>query len=485
MRELTDEIVVDHCPLPTKAPEPPSDVHIPGRHVAETAQHPDSRLAVLTWSSPKIDPGLLNPALHVIENGKITDLGPTPANAGSPVWWGDEIVYIALTPPHLQGGNAVFDQRHRNLTEGMRACPIELVQDDGNAPIMIVAAGLDTEFHRLGQGLLGRTTGAHRPRSEYAGQFQGVPWDSPPGIPQDDRTAQLDEVTSSGRAGQLEGLRLDDHTSRTEDIPRDHPQNSPWRDHAGQLEGIPWGIQERLHYRAHDGLELDGLLVLPVGKTRRDGPSRLVTLIHGGPYDRWTDDLQLHWVPSAQWFAHQGIASFLPNPRGGLGHGHEFAAAVGKRVGQEEWRDIETGIDMLIDQGVADPDRLGISGWSHGGFMAAWATTRTHRFKAAFVGAGISSWPEQIAKGEWGAFEAALGDGPEHSPLTYADRIRTPMLIVHGAKDTNVPVEQAELLHRAVEHSELVVYPGEGHSIQQREHRLDLLNRARRLFAAL
>ena len=418
MRELTDEIVAGHCPPPAK--DVPAGVSIPGRHVAEVARHPDGRHAVITWSSPKIDPGLLNPALHVVEtDGAVTDLGATPAAAGSPVWWGDEVCYLALTPPHLQGGNAVFDQRHHNLTEGMRACPIDLVQDDGDAPIMVVATGLDTEFHRLDGRFLGRVTGSHLP-------------------------------------------------------PR-------YRD----LDGIPWSVQERLHYQARDGLELDGLLVLPLGKTRRDGPSRLVTIVHGGPYDRWTDDLQLHWVPSAQWFAHQGIATFLPNPRGGQGHGHEFAAAVAKKVGQEEWHDIETGIDLLVAQGIADPDRLGIAGWSHGGFMAAWATTRTDRFKAALVGAGISDWPRLIATGEWGTFEAALGDSAEHSPLTYADRIRTPMLIVHGADDTNVPVEQAELLHRAVQHSELVVYPGEGHSLRQREHRLDLLNRTRRLFAKL
>ncbi|MFC3895657.1 alpha/beta hydrolase family protein [Lentzea rhizosphaerae] len=416
-RELTDEMVLDHCaPPPTR--NTAHTVTIPGRHVADVARHPDGRLAVITWSSPKIDPGLLNPALHVVEtDGTVTDLGATPADAGNPVWWGDEVVYLALTPPHLQGGNAVFDQRHRNLTAGMSACPVELVQDDDDAPIVVVATGLDTEFHRLGGGLLARIKGSHKPRAS--------------------------------------------------------------------IDGIPWGTQERLRYRAQDGLDLDGLLVLPIGRTRDGGPFPLITLVHGGPYDRWADDLQLQWVPSAQWFAHQGFASFLPNPRGSLGRGHEFAASVSKRVGQEEWHDIETGIDLLVSEGVADPDRLGISGWSHGGFTAAWAATRTDRFKAALVGAGISDWPRLIATGEWGAFEAALGDGPEHSPLTYADRIRTPLLIVHGADDTNVPLEQAELLHRAVKHSELVVYPGEGHSLRKREHRLDLLNRARRFFAKL
>nr|WP_246292630.1 hypothetical protein [Lentzea indica] len=175
MQELTDEMVVDHCPPPAKTPDVSGEVRIPGRHVANVAKHPDGRLAVITWSSPEIDPGLLNPALHVVENGMVTDLGATPADACDPVWWGDEIVYLALTPPHLQGGNAVFDQRHRNLTEGMPACPIELVQDDGNAPIMVVATGLDTEFHRLDQGLLDHATGAQRPRHDHAHHFdQGL-----------------------------------------------------------------------------------------------------------------------------------------------------------------------------------------------------------------------------------------------------------------------------------------------------------------------
>ncbi|WP_330853289.1 alpha/beta hydrolase family protein [Lentzea sp.] len=422
MRELTDEMAVDHHPPPPPKPRP-SGVEIPGRHVADVARHPDGRFAVISWSSAKIDPGLLHPALHVVHpDGTVTDLGATPADAGNPVWWGDEVVYMALTPPHLQGGNAVFDQRHRNLTAGMPACPTELVQDDsGGAPVVVVAAGLDTEFRRLAEGggmVLQRIVGSHRPGS----------------------TAPPD---------------------------------------------VQWGTQERLRYRADDGLEIDALLVLPPGKSKEDGPFPLVTLVHGGPYDRWADDLQLHWVPSAQWFAHQGIAAFLPNPRGSLGRGHAFAAAVSKRVGQEEWRDVEAGIDLLVARGVADAERLGISGWSHGGFMAAWATTRTDRFKAAFVGAGISDWPRLIATGEWGAFEAALGDSAAHSPVTYADRITTPMLIVHGAEDSNVPLQQAELLHAAVKNSKLVVYPGEGHSFRRREHRLDLLNRARSLFSVL
>ena len=193
----------------------------------------------------------------------------------------------------------------------------------------------------------------------------------------------------------------------------------------------------------------------------------------------------------------RGYAVFLPNPRGGQGHGHAFAARVAGAVGCGEWTDILTGIDMLIADGVADSDRLGIGGWSHGGFMAAWAVGQTNRFKAALMGAGISDWGMLAATGEEGPFEAGLGGstgwegtGPhphdQLSPISFASKIRTPVLILHGESDTNVPIAQAEFFHRAlrrfgVEH-EYVVYPRENHSIRERNHQLDLLRRTREWF---
>jgi dipeptidyl aminopeptidase/acylaminoacyl peptidase len=264
-----------------------------------------------------------------------------------------------------------------------------------------------------------------------------------------------------------------------------------------ELRDIRWGTQERLSYRASDGLPLDGLLILPPGRSRHDGPFPLVTLVHGGPYGRYADQFMLHWAPSGQWLAHAGYAVFLPNPRGGQGHGHDFAASVAGAVGQDEWTDILTGIDLLIAEGVADPDRLGVGGWSHGGFMAAWAIGHTDRFAAAVMGAGVSDWGMLAATGEWGVFETALGGstgwegaGPHRhdqlSPISYASAIRTPVLIVHGADDTNVPLSQAEYFHRAlrrfgVEH-EYVVYPRENHSFRERNHQLDLLRRTRTWF---
>jgi dipeptidyl aminopeptidase/acylaminoacyl peptidase len=435
------------------------------RHVAEIARQPGGGpLAVLTRSSPELDIGLLEPELHVVElSGQVRDLGPAVIGAHSPVWrkvddW--RIAYLALTPPCLQSGAAVYDTVDGNLTAGLPACPVELVPMDDGDPLMIVADGLDTAVHRLSSGLVARHTGSYGQVSAAGGAVAAVVSTAyePPNL-------------------HFRGVRVTD--------------TRPW------ARDTEWGIQTRLSYQAADGLELDGLLILPPNGT---GPFSLVTIVHGGPYDRYADQFALGWYPSGQWLALAGHAVFLPNPRGSQGRGHEFAAAVAGAVGQEEWTDILTGIDLLVADGVADPQRLGICGWSHGGFMAAWAVGHTDRFAAALIGAGVTDWGMLVGSGEWGVFEAALGGsagwegvGPHPhdrlSPVSYASAVRTPVLIVHGAADTNVPLAQAEYLHRALRHygveHEFVVYPREGHAIRERRHQVDLLRRTRDWFDRL
>lgn len=451
------------------------------RHVVELRQRPDGGpLAVLTQASADNDYGPRTGRLHLFDHttGTVEDLGPVAADARSLAWWpaedGWHLGYVALTPPGLQAGAAVFDlalgsRVLRNRTADLSMCPTELCQTDA-AALVVFADGLNTTLARLGP--IDLTT-----LSQHPGRLDDLTTT---------RTGEEVAVLTGGRYRPI-NVHFGPPTGPLQKITDTRPE----------LDGITLGTQEPLAYRAADGLALDGLLVLPVGQTASEGPFPLVTIVHGGLYDRYADRCQLFWFPSAQWLAAAGYAVFLPNPRGGQGHGHQFAASVAGRVGQQEWTDVLTGIDLLIAQGIADPDRLGIAGWSHGGFMSAWAVGQTDRFRAALVGAGVIDWGMLAATGENGQFEAALGGstgwlgiGPHPhdavSPISFTGRIRTPVLILHGAEDTNVPLGQAVYFHRALRHfgveHEFVIYPREGHSIRERNHQLDVLRRTRAWF---
>ncbi|MBR7833659.1 S9 family peptidase [Actinospica durhamensis] len=448
------------------------------RHVIAVAARPDGdALAVISWAEPMDDPGAFTARLHVVDphTGKVQDLGALGIDARSPAWWRDRddawhVAYIAV-PPGEAAGMAVFDATesgHRNLTADLEACPVELVQIAEGAPLALFAQGLDTAVYRL---------------DPVALRFDLVLLES----------GLLDTLSACDRGEQIAARKSTSYEPK--DVFAGPVQGPLARlsDVEPELRQVDWGRSERLVFRGADGLELDGLLILPPGRTREDGPFPLITSVHGGPYFRHCDDLALYEQPAPQWLAAAGYAVFLPNPRGSQGRGGAFARLVLGAVGRQEYTDILAGIDLLVAEGVADPDRLGISGWSHGGFMAAWAIGQTDRFKAALMGAGISDWGMQVGLGELGAQDGALaggfgweGPGPHPhdvlSPISYASRVRTPVLILHGDQDQNVPLGQAVYFHRALRHHgvehEFVVYPGEGHGIVVRSHRLDLVRRS-------
>lgn len=254
--------------------------------------------------------------------------------------------------------------------------------------------------------------------------------------------------------------------------------------------------QEPFRWASEDGLDLDGLLIRPADAPA--GPLPTVMLLHGGPYGRYTNGYNGGLHLSAQWLASLGYAVLMPNYRGGMGRGNAFARAasaqVGGAVGGAELTDAMTAVDAAIDRGIADPDRLGIVGWSQGGFLTAWAATQSDRFKAGVMGAGVSDWGMLTMDTDVPRFEAELGgsrpwDGPgphesaRRSPISYASQVSTPLLILHGKEDPRIPVNQARGFARALrEHGaahELVVYPREGHPILERNHQLDLYRRVR------
>lgn len=439
------------------------------------------RLALATWPTPELDERAGHGTLWLVgaDGAGLRRVGPAPAGLRDLVWSaGDRrLLALAAAAPGGVAGAALFAidpaaGATRRLTDDLAGCPTALLGLRDGDPLAIVAVGLDSAVHRLD------------PESGDLAELWRTPGD-------------LAAPTASADGGTLAAL----HSAADDGLnvwagPLTGPL-ARLTDLRPELRAVALGAQERLAWVAADGLALDGLLILPPGKARTDGPFPTIVVVHGGPYGRFADGLQLTYAPSGQWLATAGYAVFLPNPRGGLGHGQRFAASVAGRVGREDWGDIVAGLDRLIAEGVADPDRLGIGGWSQGGFMTAWAVGQTTRFKAGVMGAGVSDWGMMVAESDMPTFEAGLGgssgwEGPgphPHdaiSPIAFAHRVATPVLILHGERDARVPVSQGRFFARAlrargVPH-ELVVYPREPHGLQERAHQLDALRRTRAWF---
>jgi dipeptidyl aminopeptidase/acylaminoacyl peptidase len=260
--------------------------------------------------------------------------------------------------------------------------------------------------------------------------------------------------------------------------------------HHAPLREFAFGAQEPFSWQAPDGLELDGVLIQPANES--SGPHPTVVLVHGGPYGRSSNEWNLAPLRWGQWLAHHGYAVLLPNYRGGVGHGHWFATQARGNVGVGDFPDVLSMVDAAIERGIADPERLGIGGWSQGGFMTAWAVGHTTRFKAAVMGAGVSDWNMMTLTSDLPTFESVLGgsrpwDGvaanraPEVSPIFFAGQAETPLLMLHGQNDERVPVSQAIGFGRALRERnvpvQLVTYPREPHGVRERAHQRDILRR--------
>jgi dipeptidyl aminopeptidase/acylaminoacyl peptidase len=193
---------------------------------------------------------------------------------------------------------------------------------------------------------------------------------------------------------------------------------------------------------------------------------------HGGPVARWTSK-SLYDNALQVALARSGFAQFMPNPRGSTGRGQGYAQAILHEMGVRDVIDILSGIDALVDRGIADGERLAVTGISHGGFMSCWMVTQDDRFKAAAAVSPITDWTSQRLTSDIPTFNANFVGEPTTglpSAILHADRVSSQMLIIAGARDRCTPPGQAEEFHHALrlagKPSTLLVYPQEGHGIR-------------------
>jgi len=246
---------------------------------------------------------------------------------------------------------------------------------------------------------------------------------------------------------------------------------------AGRLERVAWS--------APDGLEIQGFVAVP----ERPGPHPMVTMVHGGPVAAYTE---LWGMRSSlgSLLVSRGFAVFYPNPRGSSGRGQAFAAMVDGDMGGADVGDILSGIDALVQRGVADPARLGVAGGSYGGFMSTWITSRTDRFAAAAAISPVTDWYSQHFTSNIGFWDADfLQASPteagnayfERSPVFSASKVRTPTLVTAGLLDQCTPPGQAVEFYRALVEqgveAALVQYPHEGHGVRNFPAAIDLCTR--------
>ena len=258
-----------------------------------------------------------------------------------------------------------------------------------------------------------------------------------------------------------------------------------WRQvtHANDTAKPMWGRSQNLNWTS-DGFRVQGWLLYPREPKEKNA---MVVQVHGGPssgaLSQWPNLNTAALVAS-------GYAVLMPNPRGSYGQGEEFTQANVKDFGYGDLRDITRGVDAAVATGTIDKDRVGIWGWSYGGYMTMWAVTQTQRFRAAVAGAGIVNWESYYGQNsidQWMIpfFGASVYDDPHiyrrSSPIEYIRNTKTPTLVLVGDRDGEVPAPQSFEFWHALRtlgvKTKLVVYPNEGHRIQKPEHRRDIARR--------
>ncbi len=254
-----------------------------------------------------------------------------------------------------------------------------------------------------------------------------------------------------------------------------------------QAQSPAWGQAESLEW-TNGGFHVQGWL-LPPKQVEPGNRYPLVVLIHGGPSGVAEPEWPAKFALNAA-LASQGYYVLMPNPRGSYGQGEDFTRANVKDFGGGDLGDILAGVDAAIARYPIDPKRLGVTGWSYGGYMTMWTITQTTRFRAAMAGAGIANWQSYYGQNmidQWMIpfFGASVYEDPavykKSSPIQFIRNVKTPTLVVVGEYDAECPAPQSYEFWHALRTlnvpTQLVVYAGEGHLFLNPTNRVDMQDR--------
>ncbi|MFQ5770998.1 MAG: LpqB family beta-propeller domain-containing protein [bacterium] len=257
------------------------------------------------------------------------------------------------------------------------------------------------------------------------------------------------------------------------------------------------GRTQVISWQSTDGLEIEGLLTYPVNyKKGRAYP--VILNVHGGPAGVYSQSFTGNpGIYMLQYFAQNGYAVLRPNPRGSTGYGKDFRFANFKDWGYGDYEDLMTGVDKVIAMGVAHPDSLCVMGWSYGGYMTSYVVTKTNRFKAASMGAGLPNLvsmvsttdiPNYLVAHMGGEFWQDYATYEKHSAIYHIKNVTTPTQVIHGAKDLRVPFTQGQEFYTALSRrgvpTEMIVYPRTPHGPREPKFLMDVSQRILTWFEA-
>ncbi len=436
-----------------------------------------TKIAFETRPTPDADDGRKSDILEVaIETGEIRNLAATPATEAQPRYSPDgrylAFVRANSSSRRIEGNSIVLLTLADLKTRALPATPDE-------SPTLDAWAKDSSRIY------------FSEPLRTRAALYQ-MPVDGPPTVVYQPSRGTFGPGMVFNRAGTYAGTTMQAPDEPVEAYVMQVAAMKPVRVSAANVDLPKTGLGETrvIRWKAKDGKEIEGLLTLPVNYDKSK-KYPLILNIHGGPAGAFNETFigasGLYPIAS---FAARGWAVLRANPRGSTNYGLPFRAANVNDWGGGDFQDLMSGVDYVIQTGVADPNRMAVMGWSYGGYMTNWVVTHTDRFKCAATGAGISSLISM-----WGTndipttlddyFEGTWYDQPERyvrmSPLAFIGNAKTPTLVLHGEADIRVPTSQGYEMYHALKRkgvpTEMVVYPRQPHGPQEPKFVLDIMHR--------